>query len=377
MRILTISNCPLLEYQGSGYIIVNYARQLRELGHDVELHGPEDYELFHGRVRRGKFYRQALGMKQLALKRTAAENFDVVEFYGSECHSAVKALQARRDRKFITVLHSNGLELNVRETLARFSVSSTPSGKARRFYNLTHDDTIRSLYKNVDGLVLLSKYEEEYARRNGFTGRFGSHGVTTPLPELFLGVTPTQSDTRTIGFCGSWIERKGITAIREAASKLLMEFPDWRLLLVGVGDNFNVKANFPEVAERVQVIGFVKSKEQVMEAYQRMSLLLVPSYYESFGLVTAEAMACGVAVVASRTGFAWELKDRGEAMLLDAPNAQEIYRCAHELMSDSALRGRIAMEGWRRAQDLQWRPAAQRVHDLYADWLARHRAGAR
>lgn len=44
MRILTISNCQLVESLGSGYVIVNFCRHLRERGHDVDLYEPESFE---------------------------------------------------------------------------------------------------------------------------------------------------------------------------------------------------------------------------------------------------------------------------------------------------------------------------------------------
>ncbi len=375
MRILTISNCPLLEHQGSGYVIVNYAKNLRELGDEVELHGPEDYELFHGKVRRGKYYRQVLGMSRFAAKRVRDCEYDVVEFYGAESHAALKALKAHRDRKFITVLHSNGIELNVRESLMRHGVHNTPGGRPARFYNLNHDENIRSAFQNADGVLLVGKFEEDYAKANRLTGRFGAEGIANPLPEIFLNVTPHPRTERVLGYCGSWIERKGVSAVREGATRLLRDFPDWRLLLVGVGDGFDTRAHFADVADRVQVIPFVKSKDQMIEMYQRMTIMVVPSYYESFGLVTAEAMACGVAVVASRTGFAAGLKDREEAMLMAQPTAGELHSAASELMRDDGLRARIAQAGWERVQSLRWQPAAQRVHDLYAMWLDQHRAG--
>ena len=45
MRILTISNCPAFEYLGSGYVIANFAKGLRALGHEVDLLQPDDYEV--------------------------------------------------------------------------------------------------------------------------------------------------------------------------------------------------------------------------------------------------------------------------------------------------------------------------------------------
>src|SRR4030081_2029164 len=61
MKILTLSNCPLDEAQGSGYVIVNYARHLRLRGHQVDLLGPDELALPRS-GRRAIRYRLALGM---------------------------------------------------------------------------------------------------------------------------------------------------------------------------------------------------------------------------------------------------------------------------------------------------------------------------
>lgn len=41
MKILVISNCPLEESQGSGYVIINFCRGLSERRHEVDLFGPQ------------------------------------------------------------------------------------------------------------------------------------------------------------------------------------------------------------------------------------------------------------------------------------------------------------------------------------------------
>lgn len=55
------------------------------------------------------------------------------------------------------------------------------------------------------------------------------------------------------------------------------------------------------VARRVRFVGAVPH-EELNRYYSAADVVVVPSFYESFGLVAVEAMACGVPVVASRVG---------------------------------------------------------------------------
>lgn len=42
MRILTLSDCPLLRHQGSGYVILGFYDELVARGHEVDLVGPDE-----------------------------------------------------------------------------------------------------------------------------------------------------------------------------------------------------------------------------------------------------------------------------------------------------------------------------------------------
>ena len=93
MKILTISDVPLEESQGSGYIILNYVRRLRQRGHQVTLVGPETYEPFR-KLRPLKRLRLACGVAWTALRHLCAARYDVVEFYGAISWLAVLLLKA-------------------------------------------------------------------------------------------------------------------------------------------------------------------------------------------------------------------------------------------------------------------------------------------
>jgi glycosyltransferase involved in cell wall biosynthesis len=67
---------------------------------------------------------------------------------------------------------------------------------------------------------------------------------------------------------------------------------------------------------------------------------------EPFGLVIAEAMACGKPVVASRAGGAVELTEPGVNSLAHAPgDARALARCIADLVSNPELRERLGQAG--------------------------------
>lgn len=70
---LILSNSPLLESSGSGYVILNYSMGLRKKGFSVDLFGPEHYLAFPNTAT-GLTYRKAAGMLGCALKQMLKKN---------------------------------------------------------------------------------------------------------------------------------------------------------------------------------------------------------------------------------------------------------------------------------------------------------------
>src|SRR5262249_50829701 len=144
--------------------------------------------------------------------------------------------------------------------------------------------------------------------------------INNSLPDEYLGQKTQLDRAPVVSYCGSWLPRKGTHLLRSDIPRLLEEFPACTLRLIGVGSHFQIADHFPSsLRSRVEVTPFVHSRTDLRALYQSLAILVVPSVYESFGLVTAEAMSCGAAVVAARTGFAAGLKDREEALLLNQP----------------------------------------------------------
>jgi glycosyltransferase involved in cell wall biosynthesis len=100
--------------------------------------------------------------------------------------------------------------------------------------------------------------------------------------------------------------------------------------------------------DRVHWIGHV---EDVRPWYRAAHILLMTSENEAFGRVLLEAMACGVPVVAMRSGGVPEIvRDGEDGLLVPTANAASIAKAAVEILVDNDLRGRLSKSAMNRAE---------------------------
>lgn len=372
MKILSLSNCPLVESQGSGYVIVNFCRGLRDRGHQVDLYGPDAYEPLQFLRGRANSYRQAIGMVGFALQQLARQSYDLVEFYGGEAWLAAQLLSRVPGRRFVLVSHSNGIETNFYETLIQYAELGVLEHPFGRWYQANSTQLFRAAFTRVDGIVTVGHFDRQYALQHHYQDENHVVAIENPLPPEYLALPVTFGDRPpVIGYCGSWIPRKGIDAIKTDLPRLLQDFPDYRLQIIGVGPDFRPEEHFPgSLSDRLEVIPYVEEKQTLKRLYQQMSVLIVPSIYESFGLTIAEAMACGCPVVASRTGFAAGLVHEREAYLLPSPISPDLYQGVRAVLQNPELRQTIAQGGYQRVQSLTWPNAIDQIEQTYQGWIA-------
>lgn len=369
MKILTISNCPLVESQGSGYAIVNFSRGLQARGHRVDLFGPDAFEPFYPAIK-AKTYRQALGMLFFTLKQLSKKQYDVVEFYGAESWLTASVLNKIPNRSFLLTSHSNGIENHSNEVMKQHFNSTTIDASPRKWYHLDQSFLLKKAFTQVDGIVTVSAYDRNYALKHHYKDENYLAAIEPGLIDYCLNIDVDYNRKPIVGFCGSWLARKGIQLIQQDISQLLTNLPECLFKLIGVGNNFVKESFFPtDVCDKIEVVPFVDDKRDLLKLYQSLSILIVPSVYESFGLVTAEGMACGCTIVACNTGFAASLKHKEEAWILEKPASPLLYEAVKELLMNEQLRVQIAKAGYKRVQNLQWSIAIERLEKNYQKWL--------
>ena len=169
---------------------------------------------------------------------------------------------------------------------------------------------------------------------------------------------------------------KGLVPLLEALAKLRTERPA-ELLVVG---RPRADSRVGETIERLglaDAVTFVSdvSDDRLVELYAEASAAVVPSLYEGFSLPAIEAMACGVALVATTGGALPEVVGTdGETGLLVPPGDPGALAWAlGRVLDDPVLNGRLAEAGRRRALDrYTWRACAEGTVEHYRWVLDRH-----
>jgi glycosyltransferase involved in cell wall biosynthesis len=154
-----------------------------------------------------------------------------------------------------------------------------------------------------------------------------------------------------------------------AACKLLNDYSDtvWSLSIVGDGDPDYAEALRVRIEElglgpRLQMIGLV-NRESKQKVFENSDIVVVPSHTENFGMVIAEALAHGVAVIASR-GTPWSgLEEMGCGLWVD--NDPENFAKAIEQMSRMPLQ-EIGQRGreWMKVE-FNWSRVAEEMNRVY------------
>ncbi|MDA1330341.1 MAG: glycosyltransferase family 1 protein [Chloroflexi bacterium] len=117
---------------------------------------------------------------------------------------------------------------------------------------------------------------------------------------------------------------------------------------------------------------FLGSKTQIELPihYAAADVVVVPSQYESFGLVALEAMAAGRPVLASRVGGLTHLvKDGLTGYHLEEGDYSDLAAHLSVLLEDSALQERLGANGRQTALAYSWDMVGERIADLYQSLL--------
>jgi D-inositol-3-phosphate glycosyltransferase len=102
--------------------------------------------------------------------------------------------------------------------------------------------------------------------------------------------------------------------------------------------------------------------------YSAADVLVMPSHYESFGMVALEAMACGTPVVASQVGgLGFLVQDAVTGFVVPDDDPQALSVRLASLMRDPVLRGRLSEQATAYAKDYDWDKITDRILAVYKD----------
>lgn len=196
--------------------------------------------------------------------------------------------------------------------------------------------------------------------------------------EDFINPFPLQYDQAKILYIGTLIRKKGVFELPKIFETVLQSIPDARLTLIGADSTDALSGSlstwkmlqqqFSEKAlQRVEYLGKIPYGE-VKKHLCAAHVCVFPTFAETLGMVTIEAMALQKAVVNSNIGWANELIDDGENGFLVHPTDTHTFaEKIVEIISQPALTEKLGKAARQKVEkDFDMQKIAKQNLKLYA-----------
>ena len=340
--------------------VLQLAEVMRERGHDVSVLAPSsphvelpDYVVSGGKAvpipYNGSVARLRFGpaTHRLVKKWIAAGDFDVLHLHEPNAPSL----------SLLALMIAEG------PIVATFHTSTTKSFALGVFQSW-----LRPYNEKIVGRIAVS----DLARRWQIEA-LGSDAVQIPNGvdvESFASAAPLPGyprPGRTVLFLGRFDEpRKGMAVLLGALPAVVARFPDIEILIVGRGDEDELREDAGECAQHLRFLGQVDDAEKAA-ALRSADVYCAPNTGgESFGIVLVEAMAAGVPVVASDLdAFRRVLADGRAGRLVPVEESVAMAEALIAVLEDPKLRARYSKAASAAVQRYDWSVVADDILRVY------------
>nr|QNO52805.1 D-inositol-3-phosphate glycosyltransferase [Methanosarcinales archaeon ANME-1 ERB6] len=312
---------------------------------------------------------------------------DIIHAHDWMVGNAATALAFRYKKPLVTTIHSTefGRSQGVKEE-----------------YQMRIHEAEKQLARLSDHVIVCSE-----SMKREIQGLFGVTGKISVIPngidaskfdfevdrdaikEKFGG----QRSSKLILFLGRLVYQKGVNVLIGALPIILSRYSnsrggkDVKLVIVGEGPmrkQLERDATYLGVSKNVVFTGYLDD-HKVRSLLKAADVVVVPSFYEPFGIVAIEAMAAKTPVVVSDIGGLSELISDGEGIKMPPNNSESLAACIVKILSEEGKeedKGKVEVEemvekGFKRALALNWDKVSEATIGVYAKVLARAHASSR
>jgi len=200
---------------------------------------------------------------------------------------------------------------------------------------------MKKLYPKADGVVFQTEEAKSY-----YTKFIGDKGIIIPnaINSEFIRKPYSGQRKKRIVSAGRFSEQKNFSMLIEAFSKIIVDYPDFELVIYGDGALRNdlekqIKKNALE--NKVLIPGYVEGfGDHIFDA----ALFVLPSNYEGMPNALMEAMALGLPCISTDCpvgGPRYLINNNMNGLLISPGNLNELIEAIEKLLSDDFLRHKI------------------------------------
>ncbi len=228
--------------------------------------------------------------------------------------------------------------------------------------------------ERADRVVVPSRYSATIARQVYDVPAARLAVVPEPIDlaewrRRFAAVPPAPHVHPTVLSVARMYPRKRLEDLLRAAHVLRARIPGVRVRIVGEGpESARLRALHAELGlgDTVTFLGDIPRQALAVE-YVRADCFCLPTVQEGFGIVFAEAMAAGLAVVACRAAAVPELvEDRRTGLLVNRERPEELAMALQTLLENDGLRADLGAAGAARVAAYDQEPVAHRFLEVAA-----------
>jgi glycosyltransferase involved in cell wall biosynthesis len=261
-----------------------------------------------------------------------ASAFDVIHVQYVWAATTIAAALAARVRRRPVVMTPH-------ESLTSYDIDLTSGNRLKRLAKLAFRGVV---LRGIDVIAYSSDLERRESSVPAHRGIVLPHAVADICPDLPLeepGDRPI-----VLGFLGRIHPKKNLDLILLALAAL--DHGGFRLIVAGGGpaelvEELERQATDLGIADRIEWRGRVDETERAA-FFEDIHLLLMPSEFECFGMVAAEAMSVGVPAIVSRsTGVAGLIEESAAGIVVDDPTPERLAAAIERLSADHATRARL------------------------------------
>jgi D-inositol-3-phosphate glycosyltransferase len=281
------------------------------------------------------------------------------------------ALRERWDAPVVQMFHTLG---QLKNSVARGAGEFEPPVRLAEERRLVASVDRIVAANVVERLHLRQHYDADPARVAVIpcgvdTALFAPGGAAAARAALGLGDQPI------VLYVGRLAPIKGLETLIDAVAHLRATGTPIRVLVVGGDADEPMNGHESGLRARVRAhdltgaVSFLGPQPQdvLRRYYVAAHATVLPSYYESFGMVALEAMACGSPVIASRVGgLTTTVRDGVTGYLVREGDVVELADRIRQLVTDDDLRARQGGEGVRWAAEHRWPCVAEAICREYA-----------
>jgi len=218
------------------------------------------------------------------------------------------------------------------------------------------------MMRRVKKFLICSEYaKNDFERLTGLSAKVIPYGIDF---KKFRRKRADKKIVNELGLKGKTVliavgrlsKQKGFEYLIKALSEVKKKEKNFKLLLIGDGEEKKSLERLSKkmgLEEEIIFLGKV-FHDKLPKYYHVADIFVLPSLYESFGIVFLEAMAAGLPIISTNVAAIPEVVDKKVGILVKPKNVNELAKAILTLINDVKKRRKMGKEGMKLASKFDW-----------------------